>query len=258
MQTPSHASSGLGEEFIAVNRRQEWGGRRRKEEEEGGGVPVLLHRVAKCVCVSVLTLSKSICPLWNCGHREGKRCPNTTRTHAGRKQQLHQQLTLHFPLHGAGGEGGAVRQAELMRDLGGWVTKQVEALLQLRGDKLAGQSMSEQKGKNQLKGAMLWVPSLVEICHCTKHAEEHCKIPNSVKIKTESELSNVSVLFGYEWISYCFNHRSFSSAPNNVTLITVWRRDFFWSPCVWHQDVQIWIKQVKLISLIEHSLNLPG
>lgn len=122
-------------------------------------MPVLLHRVAKCVCVSVLTLSKSICPLWNCGHREGKRCPNTTRTHAGRKQQLHQQLTLHFPLHSAGGGGGAVRQAELMRYLGGWlggwVSKQVEALLQLRGDKLVGQSMSEQKGKNQLKGATL-------------------------------------------------------------------------------------------------------
>lgn len=142
-------------------REQEARVKRKKEEEEwagggrGRGVPVLLHRVAKYVCVSVLTLSKSICPLWNCGHREGKRCPNTTRTHAGRKQQLHQQLALHVPLHGAGGGGGALRQAELMRDLGGWVSKQVEALLHLRGDKLAGQSMSEQKAKNQLKGATL-------------------------------------------------------------------------------------------------------
>lgn len=32
------------------------------------------YRVAESVpvCLSVLTLSKSICPLWNCGHREGE------------------------------------------------------------------------------------------------------------------------------------------------------------------------------------------
>lgn len=43
------------------------GGQDRKE-----AVPVLRHQVADCVCVRVLTQSKSICPLWNCGHREGK------------------------------------------------------------------------------------------------------------------------------------------------------------------------------------------
>lgn len=55
------------------------GGRWDEEEEEGQekgerkeAVPVLRHQVADCVCVRVLTQSKSICPLWNCGHREGK------------------------------------------------------------------------------------------------------------------------------------------------------------------------------------------
>lgn len=135
-----------------------------------------------------------------------------------------------------------------MRDLGGWVSKQVGALLQLRGDKLAGQSMSEQKAKNQLKGATLWelVPSLVEICHCTKHAEEHCKIPNSVKIKTESELSNQSVLFGCKWISYLFilllcPQQCYLDNHLEVGLL-------LGSMCVTSGcKNEIWIKQVKLI-----------
>lgn len=55
-------------------------------------MPVLSHRLAESVpvCLSVLTLSKSICPLWNCGQREGEAsrwagsgetAANTTRTH---------------------------------------------------------------------------------------------------------------------------------------------------------------------------------
>lgn len=51
----------------------------REEEEErqggkkGGGACVMAPGCRlECVCVRVLTQWKSICPLWNCGHREGK------------------------------------------------------------------------------------------------------------------------------------------------------------------------------------------
>lgn len=73
MQSPSivFTSVCLGAEFIAVE--QEEGGMRGGEgQERKEAVPVLRHQVADCVCVRVLTQSKSICPLWNCGHREGK------------------------------------------------------------------------------------------------------------------------------------------------------------------------------------------
>lgn len=66
MQSPSivFTSVCLGAEFIAV--KQEEGGMRRRGKKGGW------HRVAECVYVRVLTQSKSICPLWNCGHKEGK------------------------------------------------------------------------------------------------------------------------------------------------------------------------------------------
>lgn len=68
MQSPSivFTSVCLGAEFIAVV--QEEGGmrrRRRRKGERKEAVPVLRHQVADCVCVRVLTQSKSICPLWN-------------------------------------------------------------------------------------------------------------------------------------------------------------------------------------------------
>ena len=66
-------------EFIAVSGRDKEAGRRGGRMEgrgwlRGSEVPVLSHRLAESVpvCLSVLTLSKSICPLWNCGQREGR------------------------------------------------------------------------------------------------------------------------------------------------------------------------------------------
>lgn len=57
-----------------IRRREEGGGDEGRGWLRGSEVPVLSHRLAESVpvCLSVLTLSKSICPLWNCGQREGR------------------------------------------------------------------------------------------------------------------------------------------------------------------------------------------
>lgn len=79
MRSPSiiFTSVCLGAEFIAVKQeeggmRRKSGRRRRQGKKVGGACEMAPGCRLECVCVRVLTQSKSICPLWNCGHREGK------------------------------------------------------------------------------------------------------------------------------------------------------------------------------------------
>lgn len=157
MQTPSLLlrSSGLGEARVRRKKKKEEGGGRGRREGAGACLTAPCCQVCLFVCPHTVEINLPSVELWTQrGEKVSKHNQDTCRQETAITPTADPSPPTTWCWRwGRGCAAGGANEG--FGWVGGWVSKQVEALLQLGGDKLAGQSMSEQKAKNQLEGATL-------------------------------------------------------------------------------------------------------